>query len=47
MSKKKKDKFKVNFIGKNAYDVTGSSVLIELNDYNILLEYGLHQGNSV
>lgn len=47
MSKKKKDKIKVSFIGKNAYDVTGSSVLIELNDYNILLEYGLHQGNSV
>lgn len=47
MSKKKKDKLKVSFIGKNAYDVTGSSVLIELNDYNILLEYGLHQGNSV
>ena len=27
MSKKEKKKLKVNFIGKNAYDVTGSSVL--------------------
>ena len=47
MSKKEKKKLKVNFIGKNAYDVTGSSVLIETDDYNILIEYGLHQGNSV
>jgi len=47
MSKKKKEKIRVNFIGKNAYDVTGSSVFIEMENQNILIEYGLHQGSSV
>ena len=47
MSKKEKKKIKVSFIGKNAYDVTGSSVLVETDNNTILIEYGLHQGNSV
>ena len=47
MSKKEKRKLKIDFIGKNAYDVTGSSVLVETDNHNILIEYGLHQGNSV
>ena len=47
MAKKEKKNIKVSFIGKNASEVTGSSVLIKTDNYNLLIEYGLHQGNSV
>lgn len=44
---KKKDKIKVNFVGNNAIDVTGSQIYIEMQDYKILLECGLIQGGTV
>jgi metallo-beta-lactamase family protein len=44
---KKKDKIKIKFIGGNADDVTGSCTLIEMQDYKILLEFGLYQSNNI
>lgn len=46
MSKKNKNKIRVNFCGENARDVTGSMTHIEMSDYEILLECGLYQSNS-
>jgi metallo-beta-lactamase family protein len=46
MSKKKKNKLKVSFIGNNSCDVTGSMILIELEDKNILLECGMVQSQN-
>lgn len=46
MSKKKKNKIRVNFVGTNSSEVTGSCVHVEMSDYEILLECGLHQSNS-
>jgi len=48
MSKKKKTKIKISFIGNNSCDVTGSMILIETEYKNILLECGMIQGfNSI
>lgn len=44
---KKKNKIKISFIGQNAEDVTGSETLIEMTDYQILLECGLYQSNNL
>lgn len=46
MSKKAKNKIRVNFCGENARDVTGSMTHIVMSDYEILLECGLYQSNS-
>jgi metallo-beta-lactamase family protein len=48
VSKKKKTKIKISFIGNNSCDVTGSMILIETEYKNILLECGMIQGfNSI
>lgn len=47
MSKKNKNKIKIDFLGANAYQVTGSMTLIEYNHHKILLECGLVQTNKV
>lgn len=48
MSKKKKTKIKISFIGNNSCDVTGSMILIETEYKNILLECGMIQSfNSI
>lgn len=44
---KKRDKIKIQFIGENAHDVTGSMTLIEFGRHKILIDAGLYQGNSV
>lgn len=44
---RKKDKIRIRFIGQNAESVTGSCTLIDMNNYNILLECGLFQSNSL
>lgn len=44
---KTKDRIRIKFIGKNAEDVTGSSTLIEMSKYKILLECGLYQSNNI
>lgn len=46
MSKTKKNKVRVKFIGMNAESVTGSSVLIETEKKKILVECGLYQGDE-
>ena len=46
MSKKKKSKIKIKFIGANSYQVTGSMILIETEYNNILLECGLIQSSN-
>ena len=46
MSKTKKNKVKVSFVGTNAEAVTGSSILIEANNKKILVECGLYQGDE-
>lgn len=46
MSKTKKNKVKVSFVGTNAEAVTGSSILIESNNKKILIECGLYQGDE-
>lgn len=43
---KKKDKIKVNFVGANADQVTGSCTHIVMKDVQILLECGLIQGGK-
>ena len=47
MSKKRKNKIKVTFVGENAHDVTGSMTLVEFGAHKILIDAGLYQGNSV
>ena len=49
MAKKNKDKIKIKYVGNSAQDVTGSMILIENDDTNILLECGMVQscGNSL
>lgn len=44
---KSKNKIRVRFIGGNAQDVTGSMILIEMQNYKILLECGLYQSNNI
>jgi len=44
---KKKDKIRIGFIGKNADDVTGSQIIIEVSGRKILLECGLYQCNNI
>ena len=44
---KNKDKVRIRFIGKNSDSVTGSSTLIEMSGYKILLEFGLFQSNNL
>ena len=46
MSKKKKTKIKISFVGNNSCDVTGSMILIETQYKNILLECGMMQSFS-
>lgn len=46
MSKKAKNKIRVNFCGENARDVTGSMTHVVMSDYELLLECGLYQSNS-
>jgi len=46
MSKKKKTKIKISFVGNNSCDVTGSMILIETEYKNILLECGMMQSFS-
>lgn len=46
MSKNKKSKIKINFIGGNSYQVTGSMILIETEYKNILLECGMIQSSN-
>ena len=43
----KKKNMKIDFIGMNADNVTGSMTLIEGDDLNILLECGLFQSNDI
>lgn len=43
----KKDKLKIEFIGMNADNVTGSLTLVQDNDLSILLEAGLFQSNDI
>lgn len=43
---KKENKLKLSFIGGNAYDVTGSMILVEWNKRKILLDCGLIQGGT-
>jgi predicted metal-dependent RNase len=40
MSKKKQNQIRISFVGTNSIDVTGSMILIEMNNYKILLECG-------
>lgn len=47
MSKNKKHKIRVSFAGTNASEVTGSCTWIQMSDYEILLECGLHQSTSL
>lgn len=47
MSKKEKHKIRVNFAGTNASEVTGSCTWIQMSDYELLLECGLHQSTSL
>jgi metallo-beta-lactamase family protein len=47
MSKNKKDKIKISFIGGNSDSVTGSMILIETLDKKIILEAGLFQCGSI
>lgn len=47
MGRKKQNQIKVTFCGKNSEDVTGSMILIEMNNKNILLECGLFQSNNL
>lgn len=44
---KAKDKIKVSFPNMSSVSVTGSSCLIEMDEFTILVEHGLHQNNSV
>lgn len=44
---KKKDKIKISFIGNNSVDVTGSQILVQTQNKNILLECGMIQSNSL
>lgn len=46
MAKKNKNKIKARFLGANAYQVTGSMVLVEYKDLKILVECGLSQSNK-
>lgn len=46
MSKKVKNKIRVNFCGENARDVTGSMTHVVMSGYQLLLECGLYQSNS-
>jgi len=43
---KKKDRIRIRFIGENSEDVTGSETLIEMPDYQLLLECGLYQSSD-
>ena len=43
----KKDKIKLEFVGMNADNVTGSMTLIQDKDLSILIESGLYQSNDV
>lgn len=43
----KKDKTKLEFIGMNADNVTGSMTLIESNGLSVLVECGLYQSNDI
>jgi metallo-beta-lactamase family protein len=43
----KSKKIRVRFIGKNADDVTGSMILVEMQDYKILLDCGLYQSSNI
>ena len=43
---KVKNKVRISFVGENAKEVTGSSILIEYNDKKILVENGLYQGKG-
>ena len=43
----KKDKLKLEFIGMNADNVTGSMTLISDKNLSILLESGLYQSNDI
>lgn len=47
MSKKKQNQIKISFIGENSQDVTGSMILIEMNNKTIILECGLYQSNNL
>ena len=47
MSKKRKEKIRVHFIGNNSTDVTGSCTHIEMDNYQLLLECGYIQGGTV
>jgi metallo-beta-lactamase family protein len=44
---KSKDKVSISFVGGNADDVTGSCILVEMEDIKILLECGLYQSNNI
>jgi len=44
---KKTNKIRVRFIGGNSDDVTGSMILVEMQNYKILLECGLYQSNNI
>jgi predicted metal-dependent RNase len=46
LSKKKKNKIRVSFIGNNAENVAGSMTLVETENKKILIECGLIQGSS-
>ena len=46
MAKKKKKNDGIYFVGQSAIDVTGSQYLVKFDEYNILLECGLHQSSS-
>lgn len=45
--KKNKNKIRVNFSGHNSVEVTGSCAHIEMSKYEILLDCGLYQSNSI
>lgn len=47
MSKKKQNQIRVSFCGMNSEEVTGSMILIEMDDKKILLECGLFQSNNM
>ena len=47
MSKSKKNKVKVSFVGRASEQVTGSSFLIETPNKKILVECGLSQGKTL
>ncbi|MDD4805000.1 MAG: MBL fold metallo-hydrolase [Candidatus Pacebacteria bacterium] len=44
---KAKNKIKVSFPNMSSVGVTGSSCLIEMDNYTLLVEHGLHQNNSI